>query len=484
MSNTPDPVPHICVVGHPNKGKSSIVATLSENDSVRIGVESGTTRQADRFEFVVNHRVAMVLVDTPGFQRARQVMDWLASEPVTPADRPARVRAFLQDPDCVARFPDEVTLLQPIMDGAGILFVVDAAQSVTAADEAEMEILRWTGQPRMAVINPMETASARDEWQRALSQFFQWVRVFNPLTATLPARQSLLRAMGELSADWYRPISQLSQHLELRDQERLTSVSQEIAAYWCAQLTERQPMSPLDGQDEQRVQQRLIHVLDQREADFFRELQTRWGHGHAVFERTADWRVENDHLMHTETWYLWGLKQRELMIVSGSAGAAAGLALDAGLGGSTFFLGTLSGGMLGSASGWWASRQLPGKRWGWLPLSREQAFAGPVRHPNFPLVVMARALTFTQQLWLRPHARRDAIALRTDASQWARADQKQLLQWAQTLQKPLLGGLSSGRNRWTPATQQALIEWVQKALAQRLREAYREQQNQVWLSDE
>jgi GTP-binding protein EngB required for normal cell division len=30
-------IPHLCVVGHPNRGKSSIVSTLTENDSVRIG---------------------------------------------------------------------------------------------------------------------------------------------------------------------------------------------------------------------------------------------------------------------------------------------------------------------------------------------------------------------------------------------------------------------------------------------------------------
>ena len=34
------------VVGHPNKGKSSIVATLAENDAVAIGATPGTTQAA------------------------------------------------------------------------------------------------------------------------------------------------------------------------------------------------------------------------------------------------------------------------------------------------------------------------------------------------------------------------------------------------------------------------------------------------------
>ena len=39
-------IPHLSVVGHPNRGKSSLVATLTENDAVRIGPESGTTTRA------------------------------------------------------------------------------------------------------------------------------------------------------------------------------------------------------------------------------------------------------------------------------------------------------------------------------------------------------------------------------------------------------------------------------------------------------
>src|SRR5690606_1111466 len=120
-------IPHLCVVGHPNRGKSSIVSTLTENDSVRIGAESGTTTHADTFEFVIDQRVLLQLTDTPGFQRARQVLAWLQKQTVAPADRPARVLQFLQEPGHTQQFPDEVALLTPIMAGAGILYVVDGA---------------------------------------------------------------------------------------------------------------------------------------------------------------------------------------------------------------------------------------------------------------------------------------------------------------------------------------------------------------------
>src|SRR5690606_40574677 len=41
--------PKFAIVGHPNKGKSSIVATLAEDDTVAISPEPGTTTRAQAY---------------------------------------------------------------------------------------------------------------------------------------------------------------------------------------------------------------------------------------------------------------------------------------------------------------------------------------------------------------------------------------------------------------------------------------------------
>ena len=486
-------VPHLCVVGHPNKGKSSIVSTLTENDSVEVGPESGTTHRASTFDFVLDGKRLLSLTDTPGFQRARQVLEWLERDKVLPAERPARVRAFLQQPEHQQRFPDEVALLTPIMAGAGILYVVDGAQPVSPADEAEMEILRWTGQPRMAVINPMGShldinpAGAnnfQEQWQRTLGQFFQWVRIFNPLTATLPARETLLRAVGELAPGWNAPIDDLCQRLRARDRDRLVDVSHALAQYWCAQVGARIRLSllntalqhrvPLQNSPQKLAEDKLRKLLDDQEKQFFDRLCIAWGHNATDVAHSnspqSHWQLEGNQLMNTETWYLWGLKQRELLMISGGAGAATGLLVDAGLGGTSLFLGAVSGGLLGSASGWWASRQMMGKRLGWLPLTQQKEFIGPVQHPNFPLVVMARALTFTQQLWLRPHAERGRLALRTDAYAWSQHEQVRLVQWSKLVQK----------NQWKPQHQEDLRQWIEQTLCHHLQQATQDEQAGAW----
>ena len=70
-------LPHFAVVGRPNKGKSSIVATLARDDTVRIAARAGSTRSTRRFPMRVDGQVLYELIDTPGIQRARQMLAWL-----------------------------------------------------------------------------------------------------------------------------------------------------------------------------------------------------------------------------------------------------------------------------------------------------------------------------------------------------------------------------------------------------------------------
>src|SRR5690606_38564540 len=113
---------------------------------------------------------------------------------------------------------------------------VDASQPVTAADEAEMTILQWTGQPRMAVMNPMGVARLQSVWQPLSSGFFQQVLLFNPLTATPAQRLALLRSLGDLEPGWKKPVVALCDRLVLRDHQRLEAMAHSLARYWIEQM--------------------------------------------------------------------------------------------------------------------------------------------------------------------------------------------------------------------------------------------------------
>ena len=88
-------IPTFAVVGHPNKGKSSIVATLAEDERLAIGPTPGTTRRAAPHTFSIDGQPQYVLVDTPGFQRAGAVLEWLEARATTAS---ARAQAGVGDP--------------------------------------------------------------------------------------------------------------------------------------------------------------------------------------------------------------------------------------------------------------------------------------------------------------------------------------------------------------------------------------------------
>ena len=136
------------------------------------------------------------LIDTPGFQRARETLAWLEAHDrgagaARSRGRASSSQAHANDP----RFHDECELLKPIVEGAGILYVVDGSRPYGRQYEAEMEVLRWTGRPRMALINLISAGDHVEEWRAALAQYFSIVRVFDAVRADFGKRIELLRCV-------------------------------------------------------------------------------------------------------------------------------------------------------------------------------------------------------------------------------------------------------------------------------------------------
>src|SRR5262249_214319 len=171
--------PRFVVVGRVNKGKSSIVATLAEDDSVRIDPRPGTTVEVREYPVRVDGRTLFVLVDTPGFEDAPRALAWLRANEVSAANRPARGAELLRAHEGTGECAAGRKLLAPILAGANVLYVVDGTRPFRRNYEAEMEILRWTGRPGMALINRIGEEDHAAEWRRALDQYFRIVRDFD-----------------------------------------------------------------------------------------------------------------------------------------------------------------------------------------------------------------------------------------------------------------------------------------------------------------
>ena len=156
--------PKFAVVGHPNKGKSSIVSSLALDNSIQIGNTPGTTQVKRGFPLKVDGKIIYELFDTPGFQRARRVYAWLEEHGDVPASKRIDViKEFVHNHRDNKKFRDEVELLEPIINGAGVIYVVDASKPYGAEYEIEMEILRWCGQPSMAILNLIGDEDYRED---------------------------------------------------------------------------------------------------------------------------------------------------------------------------------------------------------------------------------------------------------------------------------------------------------------------------------
>ena len=416
------PLPTFAVVGRPNKGKSSIVATLARDKSVHIDSRAGSTRDVRRFPMKINGETLYELVDTPGIQRARAVVDWLESQSVDASERPAAVKKFVEEHKHNPRFRDECQMLTPIIEGAGIIYVVDGSCPFGKDYEAEMEILRWTGQPSLAVINPIDSTEYVDEWKSGLGQYFQTVRVFDAHTAEPEKQFELLELFGHLDPGWQQSLSRAVEVLKASRSEQHRTASSMITDLVVDALTFCVEQSVPEGIGEEPVKKALLlqykRHLEGRERKCRKQIEQLFYFSN-LKGSDAQVALEASDLFNVENWYLWGLKKWQLISVSATvgliAGGGAGLALDALHLGSLGPLGTTvsgAGGAVTGAAGSWVFADRIGKmKVKGIPSGGKRYTYGPTTNINFPFVILGRGIRHLTLVSTRTHANQEELDL-------------------------------------------------------------------------
>jgi hypothetical protein len=417
MSDSPK-VPVLAVVGHPNKGKSSLVATLAQDDSVAIDADPGTTLSARAYPMQIDGELLYTLVDTPGFQRARQVLAWLETrardESASAADRARLVERFVANSDHLSRFPDECELLQPIVAGAGVLYVVDGGVPYGPEYEAEMEILRWTGAPSMAIINPIAKNDHVEQWRAALSQFFRVVRVIDAVEADFATRRQLLLAFGELETSWRASIEAAVEALDeaRRTQQRFAAREiAEVIANALSLVVERKLGSNEDPAEFRGIlEAEYKSNLQQLEIDHRRVVQRIYEH-HTLEANGAALELLEQDLFSEDSWLAFGLRRRDLVTAGAASGAATGAVVDAALHGASLLIGMVAGAALGGVLGWLGADRLAELKIVNRSLGGKLARFGPSKNINFPFVLLGRARLHWSLVEGRTHAMREPIEL-------------------------------------------------------------------------
>ena len=407
-------VPVFAVVGHPNKGKSSIVSTLARDDSVAISPLPGTTLEDREYPMVIDGETLYVLVDTPGFQRARAALEWMRAQAGSTVERADVVRRFVDRHRGDTRFEAECRLLAPLLDGAGILYVVDGSRPFGHEYEAEMEILRWTGQPSLALVNMIGDSDHSGEWERALGQYFRIVRVFNAMTADFDKRIELLRAFGQLREAWREPLERAVQALQAEQAQRRGLAARLIAENLAGMLvhTRERRLAETAHVDNVGKALRASYTQDlaAMEQTCRKAVEQVYNYRHLQRNEALVQLLDED-LFASQTWRLFGLNRQQLIATGGVGGAAAGSIVDVATGGHSLLLGAGLGALIGGVSAWLTAERVAEIKVLGQPLGGKLLRVGPMRSINFPYVVLGRALWHLRLLEGRTHARRDPLEL-------------------------------------------------------------------------
>jgi|TARA_R100000049_G_scaffold1903_1_gene4295 hypothetical protein len=420
--------PVFAVVGHPNKGKSSIVATLSQNDAIAIALEPGTTRKHQAYPLAVDGKTLYTLVDTPGFQRPRRVLEWLEAHSVSASDRAETAEAFVVQHRQDNGFVDECELLQPLIEGAGIIYVVDGSVPYSTQHEAEMTILRWTGRPSLALINSIGEDDYSDTWARALGQFFQVVRTFDAVRAPFEQHLSLLRAFGQLEPDWEQPLDSATAFLSAQRRQRRTQAATLIARSLEDMMSfrEKRTLTTLQTSEisdhDLAAQLRKSWYDNQRKREQHLRIAIEKLYEHHRVQRQEaelEWHSEHD-LFSEDSHKAWGVNRRYLATAGFGAGAVSGAGVDALTLGHSLGAGALVGGLIGAAGSYFYGDRLalPVLNTGVLKNGLRTATFGPVQDSQFGYVVLGRAVNHWWHISHRNHAGRDLLDLEPADDHW------------------------------------------------------------------
>jgi hypothetical protein len=107
--------PSFALIGAVNHGKSSIAATLAEDDQIGISADPGQTVESQRF---VCRGAELTVWDTPGFQNPRGMLAEIRAAAEAASNPLDAFRDFASRHAPAGAFHAERELLRPLFHGA------------------------------------------------------------------------------------------------------------------------------------------------------------------------------------------------------------------------------------------------------------------------------------------------------------------------------------------------------------------------------
>jgi len=404
-----DMIPEFAILGHPNEGKSSVLSTLAEDDSVRVSSTPGETRECRTFPVVIDSKEILRFTDTPGFQNPARVLSEFKKLQNSGDKILQEFRALATD---IPEFHDDCELLKPIERGAGIIYVVDGSRPIRNVDKAEMKILRLTGKPRMAIINCKdEKFDFLDEWKIEFRKNFNSNQLFNAHRATYAERIRLLEALRSIDQDWYSPLSKVISAFKKDWAARNILTTDIIIDLLTDSLSLKLSKNFGSKSDENKAREQLFQkykeVLDKKEKSAQQQLRTLFKHNIFNYQLPPH-SVLLENLFDEKNWQLLGMTRKQTIVAGGVGGATIGAGLDVAALGHALGLFTALGGVAGALGAFFGGESISSRtRILGIPLGGETVQVGPAKNIALLFVLLNRALLYYQHTINWAHGRRD-----------------------------------------------------------------------------
>ena len=333
--------------------------------------------------------------------------------------------------------------------------MVDGSRPVRSDDRAEMEILRRTGLPRLAIINSKDDdRDYTEDWKSAFLRNFNSVRVFNAHRASYSERLGLLQTLKGIDQDW-EPALNLVIDTFTKDWTRRLSEAADLIVDHLDQCIRQKKSKKIfkrvtDSDREELLtdyQKEIVHA----EKDLFQSLRKLYRH-HLFQENLPSDSILNYEIFCDETAQVLGLTGKQFAIALATLGAGGGVWLDAVFGGITFGVFTATGAAAGAASALIYGKHLarvevqspvripgrPKKKLGGIKIS-----IGPNKNPQFFYILLDRCLIYFDHLINWTHARRDTLVFTNESengkrgfvNQWTAEQRKTTDEYFKALHK-------------------------------------------------
>ncbi len=414
-------IPEFAILGHPNEGKSSVVSTLTEDDKIKVSQIPGETRESKKYTITIDDKKIISFVDTPGFQVPKKTLAWFKDYKGRSDQIIEKfIDTFKNDPF----WADECELLQPVARGAGIIYVVDGSRPVRDDDLAEMEILRLTGRPRMAIINSKTSKKNYiSDWKLEFQKHFNCIREFNSNTADFNERIKMLESLKAIDQEMEDVLSHVIAAFKKERQKRNHLVAALISLTMEKSLSfyVSEPVTlPLDRERvKERLEKKYHTAIKKFEKLMFRKIRSLFKH--TVFEyHLVEYSILRHDLFSQQTWELLGLTRQQLSTAGAVIGGSFGAVLDTAAAGMTFGVFTAVGGVLGAGSAWFGGKRMTRIKKAGIRFGKDKLKLGPNKNIQFLYILIDRALIYYSHIINRSHGLRD----RKDVLQNKESDKK------------------------------------------------------------